>query len=177
MLDLPPPVDIVLVADYDCITRTCLVDIVLQSDAPIWTHATDIALSWSAKHMTLVGCDLDRATVGNTIAGVPGLSGMPLQPWDFYGANTPLNDGNGYFMWLGPLTGAANPTMIDNDIIATLVFEVHTQRPTEVRVLESLTADFTVDTAVYAGTVPGLSLVGQLGVCKIAPCPAAASIN
>lgn len=167
-------IDIVLVADYDCITRTCLVDIVLRSEEPIWAHATDIAFSWQSKRMTLVGCEFDRATVGRTIAGVPGLSGMPLQPWDFYGANTPLDDGNGYFMWLGPLTGAANPTLVDDDIIATLVFEVHSHSATEVRVLESLTANFTVDTAVYAGDVPGLNLVGDLGVEKVVPCPQAA---
>jgi hypothetical protein len=43
-----------------------------------------------------------------------------------------------------------------------------------VRVLESLTASFTVDTAVYAGDVPGLNLVGDLGVEKVVPCPQAA---
>ena len=163
-------IDILLVPNYDCLTRTVAVDIVLRSDEPIWAHAADIALSWHPKHLALVDCDLSRATVGRTLAGVPGIPPLAAQPWDYYGANSPLDDGNGYFLWLGPLTGAANPTLVQNDIIGTVVFEVLTDLPSEVRVLDELAATWTLETAVYAGDVPGLDLAGDLGATKIAAC-------
>lgn len=163
-------IDIAFVPNYDCFTRTVAVDIVLRSEDPIWVHAADIAFTWHPKRMTLVDCDLSRMTVGRTVAGVPGIPPLPAQPWDFYHINSPLDDGTGYFMWLGPLTGATNPTLVDDDIIGTLVFEVHSDRASEIRAVDEITATWTLETAVYAGDVPGLNLVGDLGFTKIVPC-------
>lgn len=163
-------IDIAFIPNYDCLTRTVAVDIVLRSDEPIWAHAADIAFTWHPKRMTLVDCDLSRMTVGRTLAGVPGLPPLPAQPWDYYHINSPLDDGTGYFMWLGPLTGPSNPTLVDNDIIGTLVFSVHSDLASELRIVEEITATWTLETAVYAGDVPGLNLVGDLGVTKIVPC-------
>lgn len=163
-------IDIVLVPNYDCITRTVAVDIVLRSDAPIWAHAADIALCWHPKHLALVDCDLSRATVGRTLAGIPGIPPLPLTPWDYYGVNTPIDDGTAYFMWLGPLTGSANPTLVEDDIIGTVVFELLGDAASEIRVLDEITAAWTLETAVYAGDVPGLDLAGDLGSTKVSAC-------
>jgi hypothetical protein len=73
-------------------------------------------------------------------------------------------------MWLGPLTGANTPTLVDDDIIGTLVFEVHSDLASEIRAVDEITATWTLETAVYAGDVPGLNLVGDLGFTKIVPC-------
>lgn len=170
-------IDILLLPSVDCFTRTVSVDIVVRSEEPVWIHAADIAVTWHPRRFELIDCDQSRATIGNTIAGVPGIAPVPAMPWDYYGANARLDDGNGYFMWLGPLTGAANAIYVEEAILGTLVFAIVGEGPSEMRVADVLQAVWPLETAVYAGEVPGLDLSGDLGYTKIPPCIAAAGIE
>jgi len=162
-------IDLFLIPHTDCIGGQVRVDIRLVADEPTWIHAVDLAFEWDPRQLRLVGCDHSDSDVGYTISGVPGLS-IDSMPWDFYGANTSVEDGDGYFIWLSPLTGAANPTMISDSVIATLVFERVGSNKTLVSVLDTLTVDYPLHTRVYAGDVPGLDLLDHAHDAKVGGC-------
>jgi len=163
-------IDLVLVPFTDCFSGTVSVEVRLVAEEPTWVHAVDLAFGWDPRELRLVGCSHATDTVGNTLSGIPGLGDVPLMPWDFYGANASLEDGNAYFLWLGPLTGASNPTLITNDVVATLEFERVGNYKTTVSALEVLDIDYPLVTRIYAGDVPGADLLDGSKGAKVAPC-------
>jgi len=163
-------IDLILVPYIDCFTHTVSVDIVLRAEEPTWTHAVDLAFGWDTRKLRLIDCRFDKATVENTVAGVPGLGEMPSMPWDFYGANASLDDGNAFFMWLSPLTGAAKPLLVEDDIVATLVFEKVSDTKTIVEVLDVLDIDYPLFTRVYATDVPGYNALNEAYDAKVGSC-------
>jgi hypothetical protein len=162
-------IDIALIPVSDCSTTIVLVDVVLSSGTEEWVHAVDLAFGWNPKKMRLIGFTEDRSEVESTMTGVPGLS-MPLMPWDFYGVNQSLSDGDAYMVWLGPLTGAADPQLIRTAVIGTLVFERIDGSKSTVEILETVTHDAELHTSVFAGYVPGLDLFGTGFDARIPAC-------
>jgi hypothetical protein len=151
--------DIHLVPQYDPITRTAVVDVVVTSDEPLRIVAADIAFAWDARALTLIGCSDERATVGST------LSGLPPASWDFYGANEtlPPADGNGWAVWLSPLNGI--PVVVEKAVLFSFVFEVHYKG--EVKILPLLVEDYPLRSVVYGTDVPAYEVTGTLGSCVI----------
>lgn len=147
-----------------CNDRTVLVDVVVRSDDPIRLQAVDMAFGWNPKDLRLVGISTDNATVPNLIVDIPQI------PWDFYGINEqdPPADGDGYFMWLSPLCGCA--TMIDTDVLGTLVFERISDRISDVYVIPTAGPLYPMDTTVYASEIPGLNMTGNFFGCTVGNC-------
>lgn len=163
-------IEMLLVPWTDCMTGRVEVDVVLRSDEPVWVHSVDMAFGWDPKRLALAGCSFDRSGVTHTLAGIPGLGDLPLLPWDFYGANSDLRDGNAYLMWLAPLTGSANPQMIENEVIATIQFDRIGDSKTVIEILSEMTVDWPLRTVVYAGPVPGVDLLESTVNAKVAKC-------
>lgn len=172
MIATPPAFDVTLVPWIDCISGTVTIDIVLESmDGAAWCHAVDLALSWDPAVLQLRESRTDRASVPSTISGMPGF-GIPLEPWDFYGANWDLDDGSGYFLWLGPLTGASDPLLIERECIGSIVFDIIDPTVKTVVSVDDVAkgVNFPYGTHVYAGSIPGYDAFSSSKGGKVASC-------
>ena len=163
------PIDIALLAaaGSHCIGSTVRVDIRLSSSPAMRAHAADILFAWDPAVLRLVGADDAGATVGNILFTIPsGAQG------DYAEVNevVPPADGTGLVWWLCPLNGL--PTMIDADIVGSLVFEVVAPfYSTSVAIVPTLQpAAYEARTVVYGSDTPGTPVTGSLAPATVYGC-------
>jgi hypothetical protein len=161
------PVDLILAAPgVHCVGSTVRVDIRLVSTPAERIQAADIVFGWDTSKLRLVGVDAASATLPNLMTGLPPAS------QDYTGTNEadPPADGTAILWWLSPLNGI--PTMCDDDIAATIVFEALAPfASTEVALIPTITVAYQARTIVYGSNVPGSNVTGALTPATVIGCP------